>query len=250
VSDFFPNVRPIAALKARLWIAQGRLDDALGWTRTAGVSWDDYLSYLREYEHITLAMLLVARFRREQSESVASQAIQLLERLLTAAEEGERTGSVIAIRIQQALVYEAQGDIAGALAPLECALVLAEPESYLWGFTGEGVAMTRLLTEMRAQGRMPGYAAKLLGSAPATLDDNRSRTRPDASLAQTLPDPLSERELEVLHLIAAGCSNRQIGERLFLALDTVKGHNRRIFGKLGVQRRTEAMVRARELGLL
>jgi LuxR family maltose regulon positive regulatory protein len=249
MSDLFPNVRPIAALKTRLWIAQGRLVDAAGWARRAGLSPEDPLSYLREYEHITLAMLLIARSRQERTGPALDQAMQLLERLIDAAEAGERTNSVIAILIQQALAYEAQGDIAGALAPLERSLVLAEPEGYLRTFTSEGAPMIRLLTEAQAHGRMPGYAGRLLGSAPGIPEDHRP-TPLVTNLKHTLPEPLSEREIEVLQLIAAGCSNREIGEHLFLALDTVKGHNRRIFGKLGVQRRTEAMARARELGLL
>ena len=174
-----------------------------------------------------------------------------MTRLLDAAERGERTGVVIEILMLQALAQEAQRNVPGALEPLERALALAEPEGYARAFIDEGAPMARLLSAARARGLMPDYAGRLLGMFDAGLTaSERDSSRALAGPAQTLAEPLTEREIEVLHLIAAGLSNREISERLFLALDTVKGHNRRIFGKLGVQRRTEAMIRARELGLL
>jgi LuxR family maltose regulon positive regulatory protein len=249
VSDFFPNVRPIAALKARYQIARGRIDDALAWARKAQLSADDDLSYLREYEHLTLAMLLIAQFRRKPAGDVIRQAWHLLERLQSAAEAGERTGTLITILIQQALAREAEGSIRDALPPLERALTLAEPERYARTFIDEGPSMARLLAESRERGLMPEYTGRLLGAfgMPASVDE-RDAIRAGSNPA--LAEQLTEREREVLHLIGAGLSNREISDRLYLALDTVKGHNRRIFGKLGVQRRTEAMIRARELGLL
>ncbi len=95
--DFFPNVRPVAALVARVWVAQGRLGDAVGWARAQGLSAQDDLSYLREFEHITLARLLLARAKSERAPHHKRELIGLLERLLHAAEAGERTGSVIEI---------------------------------------------------------------------------------------------------------------------------------------------------------
>src|SRR5271169_105330 len=117
--DFFPNVRPVPALKARVWIAQGRLGEALGWVREQGLSVDDDLSYLREYEHITLARMLMARPAGERAGRSAHEATRLLERLLPAAEEGERTGSVIEILVLQALARQARGDVPAALASLQ-----------------------------------------------------------------------------------------------------------------------------------
>src|SRR5215475_12062840 len=107
VSDFFPNVRPVPAVTARIWIIQGRLGEALGWAREQGLSADDDLSYLREFEHITLARLLLARYQDERVESRAQAAAQLLERLLLAAESGGRTGRVIEILVLQALAHQA-----------------------------------------------------------------------------------------------------------------------------------------------
>jgi LuxR family transcriptional regulator, maltose regulon positive regulatory protein len=247
VSDFYPNVRPIAALKARVWVAQGRLGEALGWAREQGLSAEDDLTYLREFEHITLARVLLARYESDREEHSVHQAIGLLERLLQAAEEGERTGRVIEILVLQALAHEAQDDSPSALLPLERGLTLAEPEGYVRVFVDEGRPMARLVSEAAARGIMPDYTARLLAEFKAEEQEaDESRLPP----AQPLAEPLSQRELEILQLIAQGLSNREIGERLFLALDTVKGHNRRIFSKLLVQRRTEAVAKARSLNIL
>lgn len=246
VGDFSPNVRPVAAMTARVWVRQGRLAEAAGWAQERSLSTDDELSYLHEYEHITLARILIARYRRDRDDHVIDDAINLLDRLLAAAEDGGRTGRVIELLMLHALAREAMGDISGALEPLERALTLAEPEGYVRLFASEGEPMARLLTEARARGLMPDYAGRLLAAiqpqAPAPIESGQ------ATLA--LADPLSEREIEVLRLVGEGRSNREIADLLYLALDTVKGHNRRIFAKLDVQRRTEAIARARELGLL
>ena len=139
-----------------------------------------------------------------------------------------------------------RGEVA---AQLLCeALALAEPGGCIRVLVDEGPPMARLLSEAAAQGLMPDHVGKLLAVLEA--QERRSTGAPDLPAAQPLIEPLSQRELEVLELIAQGLSNREIGERLYLALDTVKGHNRRIFGKLQVQRRTEAVARARELGLI
>jgi LuxR family maltose regulon positive regulatory protein len=249
--DFSPDVRPVPALKARMWLTRGKTDEALGWARERGLSPDDDLSYLHEYEHITLAKILLARHRVEGDEQFLKDAMGLLKRLLEAAEEGGRGGSVIEILILLALSHEAIDDIPAALLPLERALTLAEPEGYVQTFTDEGEPMARLLSGAYANGVMPDYTARLLAALATPVPAIQHATAPPASsAAQPLIEPLSPRELEVLHLIAQGLSNNEIGERLFLALSTVKGHNREIFGKLGVQRRTEAVARAREIGIL
>ena len=119
-----PNVRPVAALKTRVWLAQGRLADALSWARERGLSVDDDLSYLGEFEHVTLAKVLISQYQIDRSDRSIDEAMGLLERLLKAAEDGERTGSVIGILALQALGHQAQGDITSALAPLQRALTL------------------------------------------------------------------------------------------------------------------------------
>jgi len=128
------------------------------------------------------------------------------------------------------------------------ALALAEPGGFVRIFVDEGVPMAQLLSEAASRGIMPDYIGKLLAAFES--DAQQSEDKPDLPPAQPLIDPLSQRELKILQLIAQGLSNREIGERLFLALDTIKGHNRKIFDKLQVQSRTEAIAHARELGLL
>ena len=103
----------------RVWVAQGRVGEALGWAREQGLSVSDDLSYLREFEHITLARVLLARSKSDRADRSMREAMGLLERLLQAAEEGERTGSVIEILVLQALAHQAQGDIPAALVPLQ-----------------------------------------------------------------------------------------------------------------------------------
>jgi LuxR family transcriptional regulator, maltose regulon positive regulatory protein len=241
-----PDFCPISAMKARIWVAQGRLTKALEWVREQGLSVDDVPSYLREFEHVTLARVLIARYKSDRGTGSIHETIGLLERLLQAAEEGGRMGSVIEILALLALAHAAQGDIPPALVSLERALTLAEPEGYVRLFVDEGVPMAELLTRMKDEsGRMKAYIHKLLAAF-----GNTNEFHPSSFIPQPLVEPLSQRELKVLKLIAQGLSNREIGERLFLALSTVKGHNQKIFDKLQVQSRTEAIARARELGLL
>jgi LuxR family maltose regulon positive regulatory protein len=141
-----------------------------------------------------------------------------------------------------------RGEQDKAVELLGDALALAEPGGFIRIFVNEGPPMAQLLSEAVAQGVMPDYAGRLL--AVFEMEKQKGEGKPDLPPAQPLIEPLSQRELEVLQLIAQGLSNDEIGKRLFLALDTVKGHNRKIFDKLQVQRRTEAVARARALGLL
>ena len=179
------------------------------------------------------------------------ESLGLLARLLHAADDGKRMGSAIEILVLQALAYAAHGDRPAALVSLERALSLAAPEGYVRIFVDEGMPMARLLSAAAAHGIMPDYTARLVAVFEAEEHKSaESSPLPPARPAQSLVEPLSQRELEVLQLIAQGRSNREMSQRLFLALSTVKGHNRMIFSKLLVQRRTEAVARARELGLL
>src|SRR2546423_11685991 len=148
VSDFFPNVRPVATWKTRVWVAQGRLGETFDWAREQGLSVSDDLSYLREFEHITLARVLLARSKSDRTEYSMLEAVELLERLLQAAEAGKRTGSIIEILLLQALAHQMQGDISAALVPLERALMLAEPEGYVRIFVDEGPPMAVMLRSL------------------------------------------------------------------------------------------------------
>jgi LuxR family transcriptional regulator, maltose regulon positive regulatory protein len=248
-----PVVRPIAAKKARLWLKQGKLPKALAWAREQGLSADNELSYLREFEHITLARILIAAYEDGRSEQDIIEALELLDRLLGAAEAGKRVSSVIEILVLQALAHQAQGSIPRALVPLERALALAEPQGYARIFLDEGPPMRQLLSTAAAQGIMPNYTSNLLAAAsspePESVVPSESRSAfrtPHSELVEFL----SERELEVLQLIAEGYSNREIANKLYISLNTVKVHTRNINGKLGVNSRMQAAIKARELNLL
>ena len=146
-----------------VWLAQGRVGEALGWAREQGLSAEDDLSYLREFEYITLARVLLARYQAELADHIMDEVAQLLARLLIAAEEGERAGSVIEILIVQALTHYAQGDIPAALVPLERALKLAAPEGYVRIFVDGGPPMASLLSAAASQGISPDYTRQAAG---------------------------------------------------------------------------------------
>lgn len=238
-----PDVRPLTALIARALLVEGKLNEALLWVRERGLSVDDDLSYLREFEHLTLARVLIAQYKRDDDDGLIHDAIGLLARLLKAAQAGGRIGSVIEIKVLQTLAYEAQGNLSKTLISLERALTLARPEGYVQTFVGEGAPMEALLKKIKPDdARLKEYVGKLLG----TLDGKEFH--PPG--IQPLIDPLSERELEVLQLIAEGLTNPEIASRLYLSLNTVKVHTRNIYGKLDVHSRTQAIARSQELGLL
>jgi LuxR family maltose regulon positive regulatory protein len=242
IRDFFPTVRPVAALVARVWIAQGQLGEAIGWAHERGLSADGDLTYLREFEHITLARVLLARYRSDHADRSLLEAMGLLRRLLQAAEEGERTGSILEILVLQALAHQAQGDIPAALVPLRRALSLAEPEGYVRMFADEGLAMTPLLEEAAKRGIAPSYVRQLL-IACGKADDG-------APVGQGLIEPLSEREREVLRLLGTDLSGPDIARELVVALNTLRTHTKSIYSKLGVSSRRAAVHRAEELHLL
>jgi len=254
----FPTLRPPAALKTRMWLRQGRLAEALAWVSAQDFSADDALNYRLEFDHITVVRVYLAQYKRERAEQVIHEAISLLERLLQAAEAGGRGGSVIEILVLQALAHQAQGAISAALPALSRALTLAKPEGYLRIFVDEGEALQPLLAESLVRGADPAYVTQVLTAihqetAGATAGEMTGEmtgetTVPDAN--QLLIEPLSQRELEVLGLLAIGHTNQAVADELVIAVSTVKKHVNNIFGKLGVGNRTQAINRARELGLL
>jgi LuxR family maltose regulon positive regulatory protein len=242
-----PDFHPIDALKARVYLRQGRLSEALAWARERGLSVDDELSYLGEFEHITLARILIAPRQNDPLAGSIHQAFALLERLLEAAESVGRMGSVIEILVVQALAHQAQGNVSQALASVERALALAEPEGYVRIFVDEGEPMAELLTMMNASresGRMKTYIHKLLAAF-----GNRNEFHPLSFIPQPLVEPLSERELEVLRLLRTELSGPEIASKLIVSLNTLRTHTKNIFNKLGVNNRRAAVRRAEELNL-
>ena len=232
-----PNLRPIPAVRARIFLRSGQSGEALNWLAGCRLSLNDEPAYLREFEHLTLARIQMALYREDPEANPLNTIIPFLERLLQAARNGGRIGSIIEILILQALAHQLLNQPDQAGEALEDAVLHAQPEGFITVFTNEGEPMVALLKALRPQSSHAGYINRVLAAmAPDKIS--------------SLPEALSRRELEVLKLIADGFSNKEISDQLFLALSTIKGHNRKIFDKLDVQRRTEAVARARELGLV
>ncbi|MFN3981234.1 MAG: LuxR C-terminal-related transcriptional regulator, partial [Caldilinea sp.] len=250
-SDYSPNVRPLAAMKARIWIAQGRLREARAWAQAHGLAADDELSYLREFEHVTLLRLLLARQQRQPADHLLAEATDLLARLLHAAETGGRMRSVIELLLLQALTAQRQGDLPSALAALERAMTLAEPEGYVRIFLDEGADMAMLLRRAAASGVMSAFAEELLAGFTVESQGLAGAPPPVLSPATSpLIEPLSQRELEILRLFATELSGPEIAQALVIALSTLRTHTKSIYGKLDVNSRRAAVKRAAELGLL
>ena len=254
-----PDLCPLAALDAQLRLREGRLDRALAWARERGLGPRDELSYLHEFEHLTAARVWLADYGQRRDEGALRDALTLLSRLLAAAEAGGRAGSAIMILVLQSRAHAARGDLPAAHGALERALTLAEPEGYVQVFVDEGQALAALLAAQSAEREAQGdalqpYRAALLAAFRQWHGANASVAQPVAGSAlnrsDSLAEPLSEREREVLQLIAEGLRNQAIAERLYLSLHTVKVHARNIYAKLGVASRTEAAARGRALGIL
>jgi len=249
--DFSPNVRPIAAMKARIWAAQGRLDEAFDWAAQQELASEDELSYLREFEHITLARILLARCKMNPGDGSIAEVTRLLERLLQAAQDGKRKGSEIEILLSQAQLQRLQGDLPAALLVLERALTLAEPEGYVRMFVDEGEPMTALLREAIARGIMADYAGELLAAFEPDQPDAGTVILPEKQPGNSkLVEPLSQRELAVLRLFQTELSGPEIARELVVALSTVRTHTKSIYSKLNVNSRRAAVKRAAELNLI
>jgi LuxR family maltose regulon positive regulatory protein len=240
--DYSPDVRPVGATRARLLVARDRLAEAGAWARSRGLSLDHELSYVREFEHATLARVLLAQAVRDRARGAMTGILEFLGRLLKAAEQGDRAGAAIDILVVRSLVHQAAGDTTAAIGSLEQALGLAEPEGYVRIFLDEGPPMVTLLERAARGPRASAYASRLL-SGPGPL-------QPRAAVAQLLIEPLSERELEVLHLLASDLTGPAIAGELVVSLPTVRTHTRNVYTKLGVNNRMAAVRRASELGLL
>ena len=260
-SDFFPNVRPVAALKVRLWVAQGRLSEALAWVRERGLSPQDNLSYLHEFEHITLSRILLAGYKNNHTDNLINEVIGLLDRLLKAADEGGRIGSVIEILVLLTLAHQMKGDRPSALSSLERALALAEPEGYIRTFVDEGEPMRSLMEELRLmiESQSRGSGGHLVPYANRLLDAFAHSSAPAVSIMpignpqskiENLIEPLTERELEVLRLFKTELSGPEIARELVIGLSTIRTHTKSIYSKLNVNSRRAAVKRGIELGLI
>jgi LuxR family maltose regulon positive regulatory protein len=263
----YPDLRPIAAMRARVDIAAGDLDAAQTWADEHGLTTADDAAFLREYEHLTLVRLRLARHRQESTVGGATEgapslgdALALLHRLQADAEP-DRAGSLLEIGMLLTLTQTLRGDEPEALAELERALVRApEPDAYVRLFLDEGAPMLALLraaagSPAGAHDALRGHARRLLQVAEAAASSgqsSRGTVQDDVppAAARSLADPLSDRELEVLRLLDSDLTGPQIARQLFVSLNTLRTHTKRIFTKLDVTNRSAAVRRGRELHLL
>lgn len=245
---FYPEVRPIAALRARIWIEQGKLADATDWARARGVITTDDAHYLSEFDHLTLVRLLLAQHRVTQDADLLAQATGLLDRLSRAAETAGRAGSLLEIQVLQALVCNAQGRRSQAREILLEALRLApEPDGYVRLFLDEGAPMLSLLRDARQAGPDGDQVRRLLSRGAATDTQSSSWTQ---EVTQATGESLSDRELQVLRLLESELTGPEIARELFVSHNTVRTHTKHIFTKLDVTNRRAAVLRAHERGLL
>ncbi|MBO0807252.1 MAG: helix-turn-helix transcriptional regulator [Actinobacteria bacterium] len=244
-------LNPVPAHRARLLLAQGDVAEAAGWAHERGLDAGDDPGYPWELEYLVLARVLLAR-------DLPGPAVALLERLhVTAAAQG-RAGSIIEIQALQALAFAAAGDEDAAVGALAGALTLACPQGYVRVFVDEGPPMRALLTRLVAAQKADrgaaravplGCVARVISAFGETLDEAVGGSA-TAAPVPGLVDQLTPRELEVLTLLAAGSPNPRIAQELVVTLDTVKKHVGHLLGKLGAANRTEAVARARQLGLI
>jgi LuxR family transcriptional regulator, maltose regulon positive regulatory protein len=242
VRGFLPEIRPIQAMQARIAIVQGRLSDAAAWADQKGLSASDDVSYLHEFEHATLARLLIAQNRADPRHRSTPEVLRLLERLLTAAETQGRRGSANEILLLQALAYQAQGDLNLAMVPFARALTQTEPAGPVRLFLDEGPPVATLLNEAAHRGLTSPY----VHSMRSAFASPQHAPFP----AQPKGEALSERELQVLRLLATDLSGPQIARELFVSLNTFRTHTKHIFAKLSVNSRPAAARRAHEQGML
>ena len=233
----------ISALNVYTWLATGNLNAAVQWVKERKLSIDDKIDNLRELEYLALAHILIVQKQLDDAD-------RLLQRLIENAKVGDRRYLIIEMQLWRVMVFKAKGDTATALGELKKALSLAEPGGLLMIFISKGKPVAELLEaiiEVKKHDHDDINAGFSLSYAKKMLSVFKAGT---PQKIEGLFNPMSDRELEVLHLIAVGLSNREIAEKLFISLNTVKTHTKNINSKLNVNSRTKAVARAKELGLL
>jgi len=238
----------VALRRVRFWISQGNIEAAARWVEERGLNTDLCPETLKEeianthsvyrfVEYATLAQVCVAQGR-------PGDALNVLKPLIQAAEDAGWVAYAVEALLIESLAHQALGDLTQALAALDRALSLTEPSGFVHEFVAKGEPMAQLLYQAAARGIKAEHVGTLLAAFPATEAPAPSETSTE------MIEPLSEREIEVLQLVAKGLSNREIAQRLFLSVSTVKVHTYNIYGKLGVHSRTQAVAKARALGIL
>ncbi len=234
--------------RLRLWLSEGNLAAAVRWAQTSGLRVDSELSYHHDLHHINLARVLVAQGVQQPSGPYLDEALGLLARLLVAAEKAGWIHEEIKILTLQAMALTAGGDSEEALTTLAQALTLAEPGGYVRTFIDEGKPMGRMLRQAVARGIAVGYAGELLAALEGEADDKLRGIEPTSS--PSLVESLSKRELEVLRLLTTHFTSAEIGGELYISTNTVRSHIKRVYSKLNVHNRRDAIRRAEELKLL
>jgi LuxR family maltose regulon positive regulatory protein len=238
----------IHAWRIALWLDQGEpgIEKASQWMQMHPPSLEEEASLANELERLSIARIFAAQKR-------VDAALQILNRLYQGAKAGQRAGRMLEILTTQAGLYAQQGKLGPALTALEEALVLAQPEGSIRAFVNEGAPMQRLLRmscpRFEDRPALLAFMHQLLSAFPEAPSAESSPTSPEVHVSGLI-EPLSERELEVLRLVAEGCSNAEISTRLVIALSTTKRHLNHILGKLDASNRTQAVMKARESGLL
>lgn len=241
-TDFSPSIRPIPAVRAGLLADHGDLERPLAWVRERGLAADDELFYVGEFEHVTAARVLLAQFRAVRSVQSVVDAVRLLERVSAEATAGGRSGDLLQVLMLLALAEDARGDRVAAVAHLERAITLAEPEGYVRLFLDAGPWIQPLLEAVASRGPSAAYVRRILDA---------STLRPERRTAQqSLIDPLSDRELDVLRLLTSELTGPEIARELMVSVNTMRTHTKNIYSKLGVTSRRAAIRQADELHLL
>jgi LuxR family maltose regulon positive regulatory protein len=233
----------ISAFKVFFWLADGNLNAAIKWERDSGLSIDNELDNLRDIEYLALAHILIAQNKLDDAD-------RLLQRLIVNAKADDRVYMMIEMRLWRVLIFKLKEEAAAAQGELKKALSLAEPGGFILIFVSKGKPVAEVLEEIltvkkrdhdeTTAGFSLSYAKKLQAVFKASTPPK----------IEGLMGPMSDRELEVLYLIAAGLTNKEIAEKLFVSLNTVKTHTKNINSKLSVNSRTKAVVRAKKIGLL
>lgn len=241
-----PDPFPIPALRARVWLRQGRLQDAVAWAQAGEFGSTGEVPFLRECEYLTWARIAIASASEARDESALQECIVLLDGLAKSANQAGRSATAIEASILKGIALENRGDPQAAEESIGRALQMAEPEGFVQIFVDEAAVLEPLFARVLSGGVNPRFLKALLRRANNGGGEDASGIEAN----RLLVEPLSGRELEVLGLINQGRANQAVADELYIALSTVKKHLNNIFGKLGAKSRTEALRRARDLGLL
>jgi LuxR family maltose regulon positive regulatory protein len=266
VGDYAPDVQPVAAARARVLASSGDIAGALAWAHRRGVAVDDELSYQREYEHVTLASILLADHAATGDPASLSQATALLDRLLAAAEAGERTGTVLEVLVLRARAQQADRHHPRALDDVERAVRLAEAEGHVGVFITGGASLVGLMDDLLVRHGRWAFLRRLV-QAMKSLDDGDTGGSTESAAGHpggpygypaggagrtgqpVLVEPLSDRELDVLRYLCTDLDGPAIARSLSVSLSTVRTHTQHIYAKLGVNNRRAAVRRAHQLNL-